>query len=131
MKAAANASKTQFETVDTKVSETSGLTTQAADEASQVSQMSGKLDPALTELTQGIKKLQVGLLGDVKTERTRLETKVNDLEKEVKELQQVIDATKAELLPVEVASKVKGNICHKIFSKVITPLADRSSRHIL
>lgn len=89
VKAAANASNTQFETVDTKVS-----------------QMSGKLDPTLTELTQGIKKLQVGLLGDVKTERARLETKVNDLEKEVKELQQVIDATKAELLPVEVASKI-------------------------
>ncbi|KAG9024766.1 hypothetical protein FS837_005202, partial [Tulasnella sp. UAMH 9824] len=89
VQASASASKTQFETVDNKVS-----------------QMTGKLDPVLTELTQGIKKLQVGLLGDVKADRTRLETKVNELEREVKELQQVIDATKAELLPVEVASKI-------------------------
>ncbi|KAG8930804.1 hypothetical protein FRC01_002253 [Tulasnella sp. 417] len=89
VQASARASKAQFETVDNKVS-----------------QLSGKLDPALTELTQGIKKLQVGLLGDVKAERTRLEAKVTDLEKELKALQQVIDATKAELLPVEVASKI-------------------------
>ncbi|KAG8930502.1 hypothetical protein FRC01_002678 [Tulasnella sp. 417] len=89
VQASARTTKTQFETVDNKVS-----------------QLSGKLDPALIELTQGIKKLQVGLLGDVKAERTRLEAKVNDLEKEIKELQQVIDATKAELLPVEVASKI-------------------------
>lgn len=68
--------------------------------------MSSKLDPTLTELSQGIKKLQAGLLGDVRAERTRLEAKVTELEKEVQDLQQVIEATRTELLPVEVASKV-------------------------
>ncbi|KAG8952779.1 hypothetical protein FRC04_003703 [Tulasnella sp. 424] len=82
-------SKRQFEAVDTKVSE-----------------MSAKLHPALHEISQGINKLQVGLLGDVRAEKTRLQTRVNDLEKEVKDLQQVIDATRTELLPVEAASKI-------------------------
>ncbi|KAG8914216.1 hypothetical protein FRC00_000492 [Tulasnella sp. 408] len=89
VKASVDAAKTQVDNVDKKIS-----------------RMTDKVDPMLTELAQGIKKLQVGLLGDVKAERTRLETKVNELEKEVKQLQQVIDTTKAELLPVEIASEI-------------------------
>ncbi|KAG8952777.1 hypothetical protein FRC04_003701 [Tulasnella sp. 424] len=68
--------------------------------------MSAKLDPAFNEILQGINKLQVGLLGDVKAEKTRLETRVNELEKEVKNLQDVINDTRTELLPLEVASKI-------------------------
>ncbi|KAG8914217.1 hypothetical protein FRC00_000493 [Tulasnella sp. 408] len=93
----------------------------------RVSQISGQLDPAITELTQEVKRLQVDLIGDFKGERTRLETKVKGLEAEVNrlnkvvsrldskvvrlekegnELQQVIHNTGAELLGVEVASEM-------------------------
>ncbi|KAG8952775.1 hypothetical protein FRC04_003699 [Tulasnella sp. 424] len=71
-----------------------------------IKSLSSKLDPALLELSQGIEKLQVGLFDIAKAEKTRLEVRVNELEKEVKDLQQVIDATRTELLPVEVASKI-------------------------
>lgn len=64
------------------------------------------MDPVLSDLTQGVKKLQASILEEAKAERTRLEAKNKELEKEVKELQQVIHDTRAELLPVEVVSKV-------------------------
>ncbi|KAG9042505.1 hypothetical protein FS837_010767 [Tulasnella sp. UAMH 9824] len=83
----ANVAKSQIDAVDKKV-------TNVAD----------KLDPALAELKQGVKRLQAGLLDDAA--RTRLESKVKDLEKENKELQQVIYDANAELLPVEVVSKI-------------------------
>ncbi|KAG9042243.1 hypothetical protein FS837_011101 [Tulasnella sp. UAMH 9824] len=93
----------------------------------RVSQISGQLDPALAELTQEIKRLQVDLMDDFKAERTRLETKVKELEEEVDQLnkdvgqleneyfqlgkeadqlQRVIHDSRAELLAVEVASKM-------------------------
>ncbi|KIO29992.1 hypothetical protein M407DRAFT_225669 [Tulasnella calospora MUT 4182] len=84
----AKAAKAQIEAVDKKIS-----------------QMSGKLDP-LAELTQGVKRLQAGLLDEGKGERARLETKNKELENQVKELQQVIHDTRAELLPVEVVSEI-------------------------
>ncbi|KAG8923827.1 hypothetical protein FRC00_005807, partial [Tulasnella sp. 408] len=89
VKASANAAKTQVENVDKKVA-----------------QMTDKLDPVLAELTQGVKKLQISLRDDAKVERARFEARVKELEKEVKDLQQVIDDTRAELLPVEAASKI-------------------------
>ncbi|KAG8930805.1 hypothetical protein FRC01_002254 [Tulasnella sp. 417] len=89
VKESTNAAKTQIERVDKKV-------TQVAD----------TLDPALAELKQGVQRLQVGLLDGAKAERTRLETRVKELEKENKELQQVIINTNAELLPVEVVAKI-------------------------
>ncbi|KAG9042503.1 hypothetical protein FS837_010765 [Tulasnella sp. UAMH 9824] len=93
----------------------------------RVSQISGQLDPALAELTQEVKRLQVDLMDDFKAERTRLETKVKGLEEEVNQLnktvnqslnvvfqqekevyyrQKAIDNTRAELLAVEVASEM-------------------------
>ncbi|KAG9042247.1 hypothetical protein FS837_011105 [Tulasnella sp. UAMH 9824] len=89
VKASANATKTQVENVDKKVA-----------------QMTDKLDPVLAELAQGVKKLQIGLRDDAKAERARFEAKVKELEKEVNDLHQVIDDTRAELLPVETASKM-------------------------
>ncbi|KAG8930504.1 hypothetical protein FRC01_002680 [Tulasnella sp. 417] len=89
VKASANASKTQIETVDKKLS-----------------QISSKLDPALSTLTQEFGRLQASLLDDAKTERTRLDAKNKELEKEIQVFQQVIHDIRAELLPVEVLSKI-------------------------
>lgn len=50
--------------------------------------------------------LQTGLLEEAKAEKTHLEGKNRELEKEVKELRQVIHDTRAELLPVAAVSKV-------------------------
>ncbi|KAG8931301.1 hypothetical protein FRC00_000834 [Tulasnella sp. 408] len=93
----------------------------------RVSQVSGQLDPALTELAQEVKRLQVDLIDEFKGERTRLETKVKGLEAKVNQLnnavdylekyilqliqeaddrQQVIHDTRAELSAVEVASEM-------------------------
>lgn len=86
----------------------------------QVSQISDKLDPAIAELAQEVKKLEVDLMDEFNGERTRLETKVAALEmdvnglegenmelnQEIMRLEKVIRDTRAELLPVEVASKV-------------------------
>ncbi|KAG9042245.1 hypothetical protein FS837_011103 [Tulasnella sp. UAMH 9824] len=88
LKASATSAKTQIEAVDKRVS-----------------QIAGKLDP-LAEVTVGVKRLQAGLLEEAKVERTRLEARNKELENQVKELQQVIHDTRAELLPVEVASKI-------------------------
>ncbi|KAG8914218.1 hypothetical protein FRC00_000494 [Tulasnella sp. 408] len=88
VKASATIAKTQIEAVDKKVT-----------------QMSGKLDP-LAEVKVGVQRLQAGLLDEAKAERTRLEARNKELEDQVKELQQVIQDTRAELLPVEVASKI-------------------------
>ncbi|KAG8923062.1 hypothetical protein FRC00_006676 [Tulasnella sp. 408] len=89
VKASGNAAKTQIETVDRKVT-----------------QMADKLDPALAELNVGVKRLQLSLLDDARADKTRLETRVKELENENKELQRVIRDTNAELLPVEVASQI-------------------------
>ncbi|KAG9042504.1 hypothetical protein FS837_010766 [Tulasnella sp. UAMH 9824] len=103
MKASTKAAKDQVEAVDKKVS-----------------QVSGRLEPALADLAQEVKKLQVDMMDEFNGERTRFETKVKglktnikdleeevkELKKETKELQQVIRDTKAELLPVEVASEI-------------------------
>ncbi|KAG8930808.1 hypothetical protein FRC01_002257 [Tulasnella sp. 417] len=109
MKDSTKAAKTQIETLDQKVS-----------------LISGRLDPALADLTQQVKRLQDDLVDEFNAERTGLETKVKELEAEVeereeevkelgeevkelkneaKELQQVIRDTRAELLTVEAASK--------------------------
>ncbi|KAG8930806.1 hypothetical protein FRC01_002255 [Tulasnella sp. 417] len=95
VKASATGAKTQIEAVDKKIS-----------------QLSGKLDP-LAELTHGVQRLQAGLLDEAKAERGRLEARNKELENQVKELQQIIHETRAELLPVEVASKIA---LHGIFS---------------
>lgn len=90
------------------------------EEMIQVSQISANLDPALAELAQEVKKLEVDLIDEFNGERTCLETKVKGLKKDVnklegenqaleqetKKLQKVIRDTRAELLPVEVASEV-------------------------
>lgn len=82
------------------------------------------MDPALAELTQDVKRMQFELTEGYAAERTKLETKVRGLETEVedleeeakklrkenKDLQQVIRDTRAELSPVEVASKVDRKI---------------------
>ncbi|KIO29993.1 hypothetical protein M407DRAFT_159519 [Tulasnella calospora MUT 4182] len=104
MKQSAKAAKDQMEAVDRKVS-----------------QISGKLDPALADLTEEVKRLQVDLVDEFDAERTRFETKIKGLEAEVKELgeegkelkkearvlQQVIRDTRAELLPVKVALEAR------------------------
>ncbi|KAG8930505.1 hypothetical protein FRC01_002681 [Tulasnella sp. 417] len=109
MKDSTKAAKTQIETLDRKVS-----------------LISGRLDPALADLTQQVKRLQDDLVDEFNAERTSLETKVKELEAEVeeredevkklgeeikelkneaKELQQAIRDTRAELLTAEAASK--------------------------
>lgn len=83
------------------------------------------MEPALADLAQEVKKLQVDMIDEFNGERTHFGTKVKGLEmnvnglqeevkelkKETKELQQVIRDTRAELLLVEVASQVcrRGN----------------------
>ncbi|KAG8930807.1 hypothetical protein FRC01_002256 [Tulasnella sp. 417] len=107
VKASANASKTQIETVDKKVKVRRVVQLNRwLNEGGQLSLISGKLDPALSTLAQEVRRLQASLLDDAKTERTRLEAKNKELEKEIQELQQVIHDTRAELLPVEVVSKI-------------------------
>ncbi|KAG8931303.1 hypothetical protein FRC00_000836, partial [Tulasnella sp. 408] len=88
VKASITTAKSQIEAVDKKVS-----------------QMSGKLDP-LAEVTVGVKRLRAGLLEGAKAERTSLAARNKELENQVKELQQIIHDTRAELLPVEVVSKI-------------------------
>ncbi|KAG9042508.1 hypothetical protein FS837_010770 [Tulasnella sp. UAMH 9824] len=88
VKTSGNAAKTQIETVDRKVT-----------------QMADKLD-ALADLKTGVKRLQVSLLDDARADKIRLETRVKELENENKELHRVINDANAELLPVEVASKI-------------------------
>lgn len=112
----------------------------------QVSQVSGRLEPALADLAQEFKKLQVDMIDEFNGERTRfekkvkgLETNVNDLQEEVKELkketkelQQVIRDTRAELLPVEVASEAcRRGDAPRGGLQLTMVLLDRSSRHIL
>ncbi|KAG8930809.1 hypothetical protein FRC01_002258 [Tulasnella sp. 417] len=110
VKQSAKAAKDQAEAVDKKVS-----------------QLSGTWDPALTDLSQEVKRLKVDLVDEFTAERTRLETKVKELETEVKvrgekvkaleenvqelkrearDLRQVIRDTEGELVPVKVASEV-------------------------
>ncbi|KAG9042244.1 hypothetical protein FS837_011102 [Tulasnella sp. UAMH 9824] len=103
MKASTKAAKERAEAADRKVS-----------------QVSARLEPALADLALEVETLQVDMIDEFNGERTRLETKVKGLEmnvndlqeevkqlkKETKELQQVIRDTRAELLPVEVASEI-------------------------
>ncbi|KAG8931302.1 hypothetical protein FRC00_000835 [Tulasnella sp. 408] len=100
MKESTKAAKDQVEAVDKKIS--------------------GKLEPAVAELTQEVKRLQVDLVDEFNGERTRFERKVmrleqevteleeevKELKKEARELQRIIRDTRAELLPVEAASEV-------------------------
>ncbi|KAG9042248.1 hypothetical protein FS837_011106, partial [Tulasnella sp. UAMH 9824] len=88
VKTSGNAAKAQIETLDRKVT-----------------QMTDKLD-ALGDLKTGVKRLQFSLLDDARADKIRLETRVKELENENKELHQVINDANAELLPVEVASKI-------------------------
>ncbi|KAG8930503.1 hypothetical protein FRC01_002679 [Tulasnella sp. 417] len=106
VKTSATGAKTQIEAVDKKVGERwVAQVVEVTQRNYQVSQLSGKLDP-LAELAQGVKRLQDGLLDEAKAERGRLEARNKELENQVKELQQIIHETRAELLPVEVASKI-------------------------
>ncbi|KAG8931300.1 hypothetical protein FRC00_000833 [Tulasnella sp. 408] len=119
MKDSAKAVKTQLEAAKDKA-EAVEKKVSFNEDMIQVSQISGTLDPALAELTQEVKKLEVDLLDEFNGERTRLEKKVEGLEtkvnalaeenkvlnRETKKLQQVIRDTSAELLPVKAATEV-------------------------